>query len=95
MLFIQTEGAPRSADSTITLLFIQTGDVTGCLPVLFIQTEDVLAEKENKNLKVVERFRVERKFKQGCLCVELEGPPMLPTTLYLKANVVWRGQIIL
>ena len=40
--------------------------------VLFIQTEDVLAEKENKNLKVVERFRVEQEFAQGSLCVELE-----------------------
>lgn len=35
--------------------------------VLFIQTEDVLAEKENKNLKVCEKFA------QGNLCVELEG----------------------
>ena len=40
--------------------------------MLFIQT-DVLAEKENKNLKVVERFRVEREFAQGSLCVELKG----------------------
>ena len=38
VLFIQTEGAPRSADSTAT--------------VLFIQTEDVLAKKKIKNLKV-------------------------------------------
>ena len=41
--------------------------------VLFIKTKDMLAEKENKNLKVVERFHVERKFAQGSLCVELEG----------------------
>ena len=40
--------------------------------VLFIQTKDVLAKKENKNLKVVERFRVEREFAHGRLCVELE-----------------------
>ena len=39
--------------------------------MLFIQTEDVLA-KRNKNLKVFERFRVERGFAQGSLCVELE-----------------------
>ena len=31
VLFIQTEGAPRSADYTATVLFIQTEDVTGCL----------------------------------------------------------------
>ena len=30
-------------------------------------------KKENKNLKVVERFRVEREFAQGNLCVELKG----------------------
>ena len=29
-------------------------------------------DKENKNLKVVERFRVEREFAQGSLCIELE-----------------------
>ena len=51
--------------------------------VLFIQTKDVLAEKENKNLKVVERFRVEREFAQGSLCVELEDPSRRSLLLYL------------
>ena len=51
--------------------------------VLFIQTEDVKAEKENKNLKVVERFHVERELKQGSLCVELEGTGMMHPSLYL------------
>ena len=40
--------------------------------VLFIQTEDVLVEKEKKNFKVVERFRIKREFAQGSLCIELE-----------------------
>ena len=53
MLFNQIEGTPQSASFMA--------------PVLFIQIEDVLAEKENKNLKVVERFRVEREFAHGNL----------------------------
>ena len=36
--------------------------------MLFIQTENTLAEKENKNLKMIKRFA------QGNLCVELKVP---------------------
>ena len=73
MLFIQTEGASRSADSTATMLFIQTEDVRR-LPsqCCLYKLKMCWLKKENKNLKVVMRFRVERELAQGNLCVELE-----------------------
>ena len=79
MLFIQTEGTPRSAGSTAIVLFIQTEDITGCL-------HRCVGEKKNKNLKV-ERFHLERGFAQGRLCVELERPECYaPPFIYSSAN---------
>ena len=50
----------------------------------------MLAKKENKNLKVVERFRVERGFAHGSLCIEFVGGGVndaLPS-VYIPANLL-------
>ena len=58
MLFIQIEGAPRSADSTTIVLLSKLKVSPVAFTVLFIQNEDVLARKgkNERFLKVVEKF---------------------------------------
>ena len=66
MLFIQTEGASRSADSAAAVLFIQTEDARRVLPRCCLSKLKVCRqEKKRKNLKVFERFCA------GQLCADL------------------------
>ena len=78
MLFIQTEGAPRSADSMTTVLFIQTEDVTACLhSAVYPNWRCVGGKKKDKNLKVVERFLIEKEFAQGSFLCSIGEPWMM------------------